>query len=244
MNDLQVGDLKQVQILDTLTDWGKSLKTDKLVIQEETTSGVNGDSTIVKAYDNTDGKDVNNNDDDVNNNDDDDNNVGIDILETNPTTSMYPRSKSKTSFKDNTNVTSDNDQAPAAVRILNLFRMVKAMNIRNQLQSKFPTLYMVSVDKLMNIESLKNNSAEIFAYVSGLALINGLMKVISLSKTPSITAENNSHVALVTSDIPLAFICITIVKAKTTFGRSEEPLGIVSISSFFYYIFIFLHDDV
>ena len=139
-------------------------------------------------------------------------------------------------------IASDNDPAAAAaaVRILNLFRMVKAMNIRNKLQSKFPTLYMVSVDKVMNIESLKNNSAEIFAYVSGLALINGLMKVISLSKTPSITAENNSHVALVTSDIPLAFICITIVKAKTTFGRSDEPLGIVSISSFFfYYIFIF-----
>jgi hypothetical protein len=123
-------------------------------------------------------------------------------------------------------IASDNDPA-AAVRILNLFRMIKAMNIRNKLQSKFPTLYMVSVDKVMNIESLKNNSTEIFAYVSGLALIDGKMKVISLSKTPSITADNSSHVALVTSDVPLAFICITIVKAKTTLGRSREPLGIV-----------------
>jgi len=125
-------------------------------------------------------------------------------------------------------IASDNDPATAAaVRILNLFRMIKAMNIRNKLQSKFPTLYMVSVDKVMNIESLKNNSTEIFAYVSGLALIDGKMKVISLSKTPSITTDNSSHVALVTSDVPLAFICITIVKAKNTLGRSKEPLGIV-----------------
>ena len=125
-------------------------------------------------------------------------------------------------------IASDNDPAAAAaVRILNLFRMVKAMNIRNKLQSKFPTLYMVSVDKVMNIESLKSNSTEIFAYVSGLAVIDGKMKVISLSKTPSITTDNSSHVALVTSDVPLAFICITIVKAKNTLGRSREPLGIV-----------------
>ena len=115
------------------------------------------------------------------------------------------------------------------MKIVSLFRIVKAKQLRYELQSKYPSLYMVSVDKVMNVEALKNSPSDIFAYVSGLSLLDdGKLKVISLSKTPVITADSGHHVALVTSDIPLSFICITIVKAKSTFARSEEPLGIVS----------------
>ena len=129
----------------------------------------------------------------------------------------------------------------AAMKIVSLFRIVKAKQRRYELQSKYPSLYMVSVDKVMNVDALKNSPSDIFAYVSGLTLLDdGKLKVISLSKTPVITSDSGHHVALVTSDIPLSFICVTIVKAKSTFARSEEPLGIVSDKIYLYNVIIIM----
>jgi len=211
------------------------LKSVTVNIQSEKIA-VNNDVNVVVANN----VDVNV-DDNVDDNDDDNNGVvdditnGIDIVESNPTTTHNTTTILKTKKYAVVQKVTDNESSynQADLKIFNLFRIMKAMNFRKKLESQYPILYMVSVDKVMNIESLKNSPVEIFAYVSGLAFMDDKLKVISLSKTPSITAESSSHVALVTSDIPLAFICITIVKAKTTFVRSEEPLGIVSVVEYF-----------
>ena len=129
--------------------------------------------------------------------------------------------------------------------IINLFRIIKAMNIKSKLQSKCPNLYLISVDKVIDIEDLKAN-ASLNAYVSGIVRTqNNQLETVSISKlylintttttnavnghsTSSASSSSCSQYALVASDVQLSFISISVVKAKS--AKTKDPLGIVSFT--------------
>ena len=127
------------------------------------------------------------------------------------------------------------------------------MNIKTKLESKCPDLYLISIDKVIDIENLKDN-INLNAYVSGIVRSSNnhqQLETVSISKlylinSTTTTAANDrsnsnnntysSQYALVASDVKLSFISISIVKAKS--AKTKDPLGIVSIIIYIYNIYI------